>query len=102
MAEKKKVVVADDEPFILSALQDTLSDSYSVFTASNLLLKLQLEHQQREVRFLRLLKLRRIADSVGIFSIIEDWIRQLARTSNLSMRLLKRTKDISMVNFIYS
>jgi CheY-like chemotaxis protein len=27
--------VADDEPFILSALQDTLSDSYSVTTASN-------------------------------------------------------------------
>jgi CheY-like chemotaxis protein len=35
MADKKKVVVADDEPFILSALQDTLSDSYSVTTASN-------------------------------------------------------------------
>jgi CheY-like chemotaxis protein len=32
---KKKIVVADDEPFILSALQDTLSDSYSVTTASN-------------------------------------------------------------------
>jgi CheY-like chemotaxis protein len=32
---KKRVVVADDEPFILSALQDTLSDSYSVTTASN-------------------------------------------------------------------
>ncbi len=36
MAEsKKRIVVADDEPFILSALQDTLSDSYSVTTASN-------------------------------------------------------------------
>jgi CheY-like chemotaxis protein len=35
MGEKKKVVVADDEPFILSALQDTLSDDYSVHTASN-------------------------------------------------------------------
>ncbi|HDQ25665.1 MAG TPA: response regulator [bacterium] len=35
MAEKKKIVVADDEPFILSALQDTLSDDYSVYTASN-------------------------------------------------------------------
>jgi len=35
MAEKKKIVVADDEPFILSALQDTLSDTYSVFSASN-------------------------------------------------------------------
>lgn len=32
---KKRIVVADDEPFILSALQDTLSDSYSVTTASN-------------------------------------------------------------------
>jgi CheY-like chemotaxis protein len=32
---KKKIVVADDEPFILSALQDTLSDSYSVTTASS-------------------------------------------------------------------
>lgn len=35
MAEKKKIVVADDEPFILSALQDTLSDDYEVYTASN-------------------------------------------------------------------
>lgn len=35
MAGKKKVVVADDEPFILSALKDTLSDEYEVFTASN-------------------------------------------------------------------
>lgn len=35
MAEKKKIVVADDEPFILSALQDTLSEDYSVYTASN-------------------------------------------------------------------
>ena len=35
MAEKKKIVVADDEPFILSALQDTLSDDYSVYTAAN-------------------------------------------------------------------
>ncbi len=35
MSEKKKIVVADDEPFILSALQDTLSDSYAVYTASN-------------------------------------------------------------------
>ncbi len=35
MPEKKKIVVADDEPFILSALQDTLSDDYSVYTASN-------------------------------------------------------------------
>ncbi|MFP4466797.1 MAG: response regulator transcription factor [Candidatus Goldiibacteriota bacterium] len=32
---KKKIVVADDEPFILSALQDTLSDEYSVYSASN-------------------------------------------------------------------
>ena len=32
---KKKIVVADDEPFILSALQDTLSDEYNVYTASN-------------------------------------------------------------------
>jgi|ERR1035437_532789 CheY-like chemotaxis protein len=32
---KKRIVVADDEPFILSALQDTLSDSFSVTTASN-------------------------------------------------------------------
>ncbi len=35
MADKKRLVVADDEPFILSALQDTLSDNYSVFSASN-------------------------------------------------------------------
>jgi len=35
MGDKKKIVVADDEPFILSALQDTLSDDYSVYTASN-------------------------------------------------------------------
>jgi CheY-like chemotaxis protein len=33
--EKKKIVVADDEPFILSALQDTLSEDYSVTTASS-------------------------------------------------------------------
>ncbi|HRQ43592.1 MAG TPA: response regulator [Candidatus Goldiibacteriota bacterium] len=35
MSEKKKIVIADDEPFILSALQDTLSDEYAVFSASN-------------------------------------------------------------------
>lgn len=35
MSEKKKIVVADDEPFILSALQDTLSDDYAIYTASN-------------------------------------------------------------------
>ncbi|MCE5300100.1 MAG: response regulator [Spirochaetia bacterium] len=35
MSERKKVVVADDEPFILAALQDTLSEAYSVHTASN-------------------------------------------------------------------
>ena len=35
MANKKKIVCADDEPFILSALQDTLSDEYAVFSASN-------------------------------------------------------------------
>lgn len=35
MSEKKKIVVADDEPFILSALQDTLSEDYAVYTASN-------------------------------------------------------------------
>ncbi|PKL92896.1 MAG: two-component system response regulator [Candidatus Goldiibacteriota bacterium HGW-Goldbacteria-1] len=35
MSEKKKIVIADDEPFILSALQDTLSDDYTVFSASN-------------------------------------------------------------------
>jgi len=35
MAEEKKVVVADDEPFILSALQDTLSEDYKVYTATN-------------------------------------------------------------------
>ncbi|MBN2755138.1 MAG: response regulator [Candidatus Goldbacteria bacterium] len=35
MSEKKKIVIADDEPFILSALQDTLSDEYTVFSASN-------------------------------------------------------------------
>ncbi|HPD18799.1 MAG TPA: response regulator, partial [Candidatus Goldiibacteriota bacterium] len=35
MAEKKKIVVADDEPFILSALQDTLSEQYSVYSATN-------------------------------------------------------------------
>ena len=35
MADKKKIVCADDEPFILSALQDTLSDEYLVFSASN-------------------------------------------------------------------
>jgi len=33
--DKKKIVVADDEPFILSALQDTLADSYSVYSANN-------------------------------------------------------------------
>jgi two-component system, OmpR family, alkaline phosphatase synthesis response regulator PhoP len=35
MGDKKKIVVADDEPFILSALQDTLSEEFQVFTASN-------------------------------------------------------------------
>ncbi len=35
MSEKKKIVVADDEPFILSALQETLSEDYAVYTASN-------------------------------------------------------------------
>jgi DNA-binding response OmpR family regulator len=35
MSDKKKIVVADDEPFILSALQDTLSDDYSVYSAAN-------------------------------------------------------------------
>jgi CheY-like chemotaxis protein len=35
MSEKKKIVIADDEPFILSALQDTLTDDYTVFSASN-------------------------------------------------------------------
>jgi len=35
MAEKKKIVIADDEPFILSALQDTLSDEYQVFSGNN-------------------------------------------------------------------
>jgi two-component system alkaline phosphatase synthesis response regulator PhoP len=35
MADKKKIVVADDEPFILSALQDTLSEQYTVYTATN-------------------------------------------------------------------
>src|SRR5271157_6002331 len=33
--EKRKVVVADDEPFILSALQDTLSEDYKVYSAIN-------------------------------------------------------------------
>ncbi len=33
--EKRKVVVADDEPFILSALQDTLSEDYKVYSATN-------------------------------------------------------------------
>ena len=35
MADKKKIVVADDEPVILSTLLDTLSDDYDVYTASN-------------------------------------------------------------------
>jgi DNA-binding response OmpR family regulator len=35
MMDKKKIVVADDEPFILSALQDTLSEQYNVYTATN-------------------------------------------------------------------
>lgn len=35
MVDKKKIVVADDEPFILSALQDTLSEQYNVYTAAN-------------------------------------------------------------------
>lgn len=35
MVDKKKIVVADDEPFILSALQDTLSEQYTVYTATN-------------------------------------------------------------------
>jgi len=35
MADKKKIVVADDEPSILSALRDILSDDYSVYTATN-------------------------------------------------------------------
>lgn len=35
MGDKKKIVVADDEPFILSALNDTLSDEYEVHSASN-------------------------------------------------------------------
>lgn len=35
MTDKKKIVVADDEPFILLALRDILSDDYSVYTATN-------------------------------------------------------------------
>lgn len=35
MVDKKKIVIADDEPFILSALQDTLSEQYTVYTATN-------------------------------------------------------------------
>jgi len=33
--EKKKILVADDEPFILSALQDTLAEAFEVYTATN-------------------------------------------------------------------
>jgi two-component system alkaline phosphatase synthesis response regulator PhoP len=33
MSNRKKIVVADDEAFILSAIKDTLSDDYDVKTA---------------------------------------------------------------------
>ena len=35
MSNKKTIVIADDEPFILSAVNDTLSDDYNVITATN-------------------------------------------------------------------
>jgi DNA-binding response OmpR family regulator len=35
MSDKKTIVVADDEPFILSAIKDTLSDDYNVLTATD-------------------------------------------------------------------
>jgi len=35
MSGKKTIVVADDEPFILSAISDTLSDDYNVVTAGD-------------------------------------------------------------------
>jgi DNA-binding response OmpR family regulator len=35
MSDKKTIVVADDEPFILSAIKDTLSDDYNVLTAAD-------------------------------------------------------------------
>ncbi len=35
MADKKKIVIADDEPIILSTLSDILSDKYQIYTAAN-------------------------------------------------------------------
>jgi len=35
MSNKKTIVIADDQPFILSAINDSLSEDYEIFTATN-------------------------------------------------------------------